>query len=642
MPGTLHPQPRQVRCAFLAGVLLLLCPVLAQAQYTSRLGRFQVDENKGCAPLTVTVTNLLGGKCTPGDPCDFDYEGNNQFVQNSFTFTYTTPGTYKLTVLYQTIGTDDITITVTKNIKPSFDIYTCSGNQAEVKITDTNYQQYVINFNDGSPVTVVPSGSFATAMHTYASSGNKSITVRGRDLNADDNCNPNTQNFTALNTLPTPALNKLAVLSQDSAVLNVTAANHIEYRLEVATNGSSSFQLIKTLYNVTADTLTQLNTESNYYCFRLGAVDPCANTVTYSNTLCSLKFDLAVQSGQNVLSWQTDPTGINFYSINRNQNSYTAVNATSFSDDAVICGNNYCYQVTSVYANGSKSISIENCGTAISTATPPSVNDVSTVVTDKGVDLSWSTDSLLAVEEYQIARGPQNGITTFYTSTTQPSFTDPSFNPNDSYYCYRIKYTDKCGNDAQPGVDVCPIQLTASLTKENYVSLKWTAYDGWQSGVASYTIEKRDEKGQLLQTFDAGPATDFVDDIVDLQNQTLTYVVTALPNDNKLTPSVSNAVTIIKDPKLFFPTAFTPDQIGPPQNETFKVFGQFISAIEMKIFNRWGELLFVSNDIATGWDGTYNGVPQPEGVYVFRARITDLDGRQSVKSGSVVLLRKNK
>src|SRR6478609_909377 len=105
--------------------------------YTSRLGRFNVDQVKGCAPFTVTITDAnlkTTGECTPGKPCLMDYEGKGQ-QQNQFTYTYTTAGTFKLSVLYQSIGADDISITVVENTKPSFEIYSCAANKVSVKVT---------------------------------------------------------------------------------------------------------------------------------------------------------------------------------------------------------------------------------------------------------------------------------------------------------------------------------------------------------------------------------------------------------------------------------------------------------------------------------------------------------------------------
>jgi gliding motility-associated-like protein len=60
----------------------------------------------------------------------------------------------------------------------------------------------------------------------------------------------------------------------------------------------------------------------------------------------------------------------------------------------------------------------------------------------------------------------------------------------------------------------------------------------------------------------------------------------------------------------------------------------------MRIFNRWGEMMYVTEDLEDGWDGHYKGTLMPEGTYVFRATITDQVGRTYDRSGTVVLLKK--
>src|SRR5882762_4986689 len=106
-----------VRLAVLCCLLLSSMTVFGQP-YLSVLKRFQVDQITGCAPLTVNITstNLIAGYSCPTCLMRFD----PTFSQlNTYTYTYTTPGTYTLSVLYQSIlvnPTDDITITVLPNI----------------------------------------------------------------------------------------------------------------------------------------------------------------------------------------------------------------------------------------------------------------------------------------------------------------------------------------------------------------------------------------------------------------------------------------------------------------------------------------------------------------------------------------------
>jgi len=59
----------------------------------------------------------------------------------------------------------------------------------------------------------------------------------------------------------------------------------------------------------------------------------------------------------------------------------------------------------------------------------------------------------------------------------------------------------------------------------------------------------------------------------------------------------------------------------------------------MKIYNRWGELLFESKDRTVGWDGYYNGVLMPQGVYVYRLELVFENGRRETKVGDITLIR---
>src|SRR5690606_15043466 len=98
-------------------------------------------------------------------------------------------------------------------------------------------------------------------------------------------------------------------------------------------------------------------------------------------------------------------------------------------------------------------------------------------------------------------------------------------------------------------------------------------------------------------------------------------------------------VTAIEEERIIFPTAFTPD--GDGLNDFFKPsIGGQVSSYEMKIFNRWGELIFHTENTASGWDGYYKGKLQPTGTFAWYCRYrTFPDNLEKIKSGSVTLLR---
>jgi gliding motility-associated-like protein len=216
---------------------------------------------------------------------------------------------------------------------------------------------------------------------------------------------------------------------------------------------------------------------------------------------------------------------------------------------------------------------------------------------------------------------------------------DPAY-VTESGACYKISYLDVCGNQSALSAEACPVRVNGNLLKDNSVNLTWTPYSGWQQGVSSYTVEKYSEQGQLLQTFDAGASLNFVDDTQDLNNQIYIYLIKANASEAGLPQAASNRIVIIKDPNLFYPTAFTPN--GDNLNDIFNVFGQYIVTFEMDIFNRWGELVYTTSELEQGWDGYYKGNLMPEGTYTFIAEITDRAGRTIKKSGSVLLLKKGK
>jgi len=89
---------------------------------------------------------------------------------------------------------------------------------------------------------------------------------------------------------------------------------------------------------------------------------------------------------------------------------------------------------------------------------------------------------------------------------------------------------------------------------------------------------------------------------------------------------------------IMVPNAFTPD--GDIFNNTFKPVLYKPQQYEMFIYNRWGELVYYSNDAYGEWDGTYRGENAPTGVYVWKIIYNEYDtGLPKEIKGHVTLLR---
>jgi gliding motility-associated-like protein len=105
-----------------------------------------------------------------------------------------------------------------------------------------------------------------------------------------------------------------------------------------------------------------------------------------------------------------------------------------------------------------------------------------------------------------------------------------------------------------------------------------------------------------------------------------------------------DSVFIAKDPNLyssmvFMPSAFTPDGNGINDwypNNQFVAIG---SLYEVKLYNRWGEKIAEYFSPNSNWDGTINGNPAPEGVYVYLATWIGCDNIRRSLRGDFHVLR---
>jgi gliding motility-associated-like protein len=90
---------------------------------------------------------------------------------------------------------------------------------------------------------------------------------------------------------------------------------------------------------------------------------------------------------------------------------------------------------------------------------------------------------------------------------------------------------------------------------------------------------------------------------------------------------------------FFMPNAFTPN--GDGLNDIFLPEGVLFGATnyQFRVWNRWGELVFTSNEPEIGWNGRYKGSDSPGGGYLWDVSFTDVGGEDQAFKGGVVLVR---
>ncbi len=96
-------------------------------------------------------------------------------------------------------------------------------------------------------------------------------------------------------------------------------------------------------------------------------------------------------------------------------------------------------------------------------------------------------------------------------------------------------------------------------------------------------------------------------------------------------------VLVHQESAIDLPNAFSP---GSEPNPVFRVLHMGTATLKsFRIYNRWGVKMFETSDINQGWDGTFNGIPQPMGVYVYTVEAVSNSGKPFSKQGNVTLLR---
>jgi gliding motility-associated-like protein len=117
-----------------------------------------------------------------------------------------------------------------------------------------------------------------------------------------------------------------------------------------------------------------------------------------------------------------------------------------------------------------------------------------------------------------------------------------------------------------------------------------------------------------------------------------TYYITLVAWDAKgCVDTITKPITILEEFYIYIPNAFIPDQ--DRINNFFS--GSFIGVkwIKMEIFNRWGELIYFSEDQNFKWDGTYQGKRVPDGVYTWKLTYKPNRSMEELMTGHVNVLR---
>lgn len=337
-------------------------------------------------------------------------------------------------------------------------------------------------------------------------------------------------------------------------------------------------------------------------------------------------------------------------------------NDTTFLQDNLISGAAYCYYIQATDTSGNiTSVSNQYCiASDVVIQSQLQYLARTTVQIDGSVELWAFIDGQADVDEYEIQRaeeelGPWVTLGVIPQPTFAPyeiRFTDYSANTSSQRYYYRVRSDNACG-----GVDTISnygtnIFLEVSANDNLTNQLTWNDYRDYDGDVDHYVVYRKQKNAAnwvMVADNVVDPAyTDNIRSFGQGEGQ-FCYRVAAVEGANSLgftdenggpMTSYSNEACVDQESRGFFPNAFSPNS-AIAENQVWKPMTTFEdeSDFSVSIINRQGAEVYQSNSPDEGWDGTFRGQEQPEGVYFYIVKFRSKEGKLKEERGSITLIR---
>ncbi len=366
-------------------------------------------------------------------------------------------------------------------------------------------------------------------------------------------------------------------------------------------------------------------------------IDSCAKTIALN--------------WSNYLGWSATNQ---YLIINRNNTGFTKfsilpANSSSFLLSNITLGDNLCYYIRTENVN-TKFTSSSNT-ICFKTQQPliPKYNYVNnvTVINNSIIGISYSTDGYANTDSIILEKSTDGVV--FYTllklklNTTNSTglLLDSFVNINTTTYWYRLKAINHCLRSvliSNIGKSILLLNLPISNTTNE---LNWNLYKGWENGIEGQLLESCSD-GFTWNAFKSLPKTNVKQIISEetLIEDSLCFRITnkeVLNSQNISSLSVSNIRCIYTFTDFYLPNIINPYS----NNNIFSLIGNGIdySKGSMEIFNRWGEKIFASTNLLTGWNGKINDTLALQGYYIYKVSIFDLQNNQHIKTGTLFIIR---
>lgn len=302
-------------------------------------------------------------------------------------------------------------------------------------------------------------------------------------------------------------------------------------------------------------------------------------------------------------------------------------------------------------SNDGKEVFSQKIIVFVATPTPPAYHylKTATVTDDENILIKHYIESNADVTKILIDKeidGQFENIASVHITGDHLSYKDNDVDVHKQSYTYRVRYIDSCGDIGSSSNIGKTIFLRVQYDDKKEINyLNWTPYENFNGSIVAYHVYR-----SVDDIFDPNPlavlsgTTLYYEDPVygiGTMGKFCYYIValeaTNIYNFSEI--SRSNTECAVYEPILYVPNAFTPNGVNP----IFKpvVTHHDFTQYDFTIFNRWGQVVFKTNDPNVGWDGLIqsNGNDANNDTYIYIVTLYDGNGIQYRKRGHFSLIR---
>lgn len=604
-----------------------------------------IQQYNGCGSLTVTLENKVVGAENVGYFMDYDITTKPVGLPLETTHTYNKLGTYTILQIGSVNGTGfslckQVKVPESQKVNATLEVF-CNNIlklTVEENAISKAYDHVEVNWGDGQPNSNWKSGD--GVMTRYYSGAIPRISIQGRhessvtcagEVNILDP-------ITAESSVETIQIKRVEMQQDGKIALLYEGVEGVSTEVFYAENGTYQTTDIvrnqKQPGNLTID--KGLNPENQY---TIKLVSENCGGQKDSRVVGTMVLKATTQEGEIALAWNQYANKAEFvgYNLLRNDvviKTFQSIDDVKWSDIDLDCDKEYVYQIVAL-TNLARSFSAPK-SVQTTTSAPEKITKASVTVEANNMvaaDVILEGKGLTGTYNLIVERAEQGSADFKQVSGTQNQaihFEDKAVNASGTSYCYRFSYENSCPLKSDFSDPVCTILLRQTPT-----SLTWNDANPFTEGLDSYDVIQTDANAGTAG-LPVGLDTSYDLDRNNLVTADYSFQIRAHAKSGNLL-SFSNVVHYDRKPVILIPDAFTPN--GDSHNDVLAIKGIFVNSFKISVFNRWGQVVFQSGDMAESWDGKIKGEDAPAGYYTYKTEIVDVYDQPFAKTGTVLLIR---